>query len=190
MDYFVHSTAIVDEGAEINSGTKIWHFSHVMATAKIGHHCTLGQNVFVGNRVVIGDGVRVQNNVSIFEGVVVKDNAFIGPSVVFTNVKNPRSFIARKNEFRETTVDTGASVGANSTIICGNNIGKFALVGAGAVVTKNVPNYALMVGNPAVQIGWVSENGITLDFDESGYAQCSESKKKYRLFEYSVEEVF
>lgn len=181
MNPFIHPTAIIDPDCQIGGGTKIWHFSHLMSHCKIGKNCNLGQNVFVAEGVTIGDHVKVQNNVSIYAGVEVEDDVFLGPSMVFTNVLNPRSFIERKSEFKKTLVRKGATIGANATIVCGNSIGRYALVGAGAVVTKPVPDYALMVGNPAVQIGWVSEYGHTLTFDEQGRAVCPESGQQYRL---------
>jgi UDP-2-acetamido-3-amino-2,3-dideoxy-glucuronate N-acetyltransferase len=158
-NYFAHPTAVIDEGAEIGTGSKIWHFCHVFAKAKIGKNCILGQNVMVANDVVLGDNVKVQNNVSIYEGVICEEDVFLGPSMVFTNVLNPRSFINRKDEFRQTIVEKGATIGANATVVCGNRIGRYALIGAGAVVTKDVPPFALVVGNPAKQIGWVNEAG-------------------------------
>ena len=181
MNPFIHPTAVIDPDCQIGDGTKIWHFSHLMSHCKIGKNCNLGQNVFVAEGVTIGDHVKVQNNVSIYAGVEVEDDVFLGPSMVFTNVLNPRSFIERKSEFKKTLVRKGATIGANATIVCGNSIGRYALVGAGAVVTKPVPDYALMVGNPAVQIGWVSEYGHTLTFDEQGRAVCPESGQQYRL---------
>ena len=181
MNPYIHPTAIIDPDCQIGDGTKIWHFSHLMSHCKIGKNCNLGQNVFVAEGVTIGDHVKVQNNVSIYAGVEVEDDVFLGPSMVFTNVLNPRSFIERKSEFKKTLVRRGATIGANATIVCGNSIGRYALVGAGAVVTKPVPDYALMVGNPAVQIGWVSEYGHTLTFDEQGRAVCPESGQQYRL---------
>lgn len=181
MNPFIHPTAIIDPDCQIGDGTKIWHFSHLMSHCKIGKNCNLGQNVFVAEGVTIGDHVKVQNNVSIYAGVEVEDDVFLGPAMVFTNVLNPRSFIERKSEFKKTLVRRGATIGANATIVCGNSIGCYALVGAGAVVTKPVPDYALMVGNPAVQIGWVSEYGHTLTFDEQGRAVCPESGQQYRL---------
>lgn len=181
MNPFIHPTAIIDPDCQIGDGTKIWHFSHLMSHCKIGKNCNLGQNVFVAEGVTIGDHVKVQNNVSIYAGVEVEDDVFLGPSMVFTNVLNPRSFIERKSEFKKTLVRKGATIGANATIVCGNSIGRYALVGAGAVVTKSVSDYALMVGNPAVQIGWVSEYGHTLTFDEQGRAVCPESGQQYRL---------
>ncbi len=180
-DYFAHPTAIIDHGAEIGKRTKIWHFSHVMPTAKIGANCIIGQNVFIGANVTLGNRVKVQNNVSVYDGVFCEDDVFIGPSVVFTNVKRPRSAIDRKHQFAKTLIGRGASLGANSTIICGNEIGEYALIGAGSVITKAVPSYALIVGNPAVQIGWVSRSGCNLNFDETGTAICEETNEKYKL---------
>jgi UDP-2-acetamido-3-amino-2,3-dideoxy-glucuronate N-acetyltransferase len=159
MNYFAHSTAVIDDGAIIGDNTKIWHFCHIMSDAKIGSDCILGQNVMIANGVKIGNGVKIQNNVSVYEGVILEDDVFVGPSAVFTNVINPRSFINRKNEFKKTIVKKGATIGANATIICGVQIGKYAFIGAGAVITKNIPDYALVVGNPAKQVGAVNENG-------------------------------
>ncbi|HYD22249.1 MAG TPA: acyltransferase [Flavipsychrobacter sp.] len=186
MSYSAHPTAVIDEGCEIGDGTKIWHFSHVMSGCKIGKDCNLGQNVVVSPQVVLGNNVKVQNNVSIYTGVVCEDDVFLGPSMVFTNVINPRSAIARKNEFRQTIVRKGASIGANATIVCGNEIGEYAMIGAGAVITKAVPAYALVVGNPAKQLGWISEYGHRLQFDEDGMAVCKESGQKYILTNNSV----
>jgi UDP-2-acetamido-3-amino-2,3-dideoxy-glucuronate N-acetyltransferase len=179
--FFVHHTSVVDEGAQIGTGTKIWHFCHLMPTCKVGENCNIGQNVFIDNNTVIGNGVKIQNNVSIYNGVVVEDAVFLGPSVVFTNVINPRSFIERKNEFKKTFIRKGATLGANATILCGIEIGSYAMIGAGAVVTKNVPAYAMMVGNPAQQRGWVSEAGITLHFNDDNKAICTKTGKKYKL---------
>ena len=179
--YFVHESSYVDEGAVIGEGTKIWHFSHIMAKAEIGESCNIGQNVLVSDGVVLGKNVKIQNNVSLYTGVVCEDDVFLGPSMVFTNVTNPRSGVNRRGEYSKTTIKRGASIGANATIVCGHDIGAFAFIGAGAVVTKDIPNYALVVGNPAKQIGWMSEYGHRLDFDENGNAQCSESKQKYSL---------
>ena len=176
-----HISAVIDEGATIGDGTNIWHFTHIMPTAVIGTNCNIGQNVFIDNNVIIGNGVKIQNNVSVYHGVVCEDEVFIGPSVVFTNVINPRSAIERKNEFKKTMVKKGASIGANATIICGNEIGQYAMIGAGAVVTKNVKPYALVVGNPAKQIGWVSKYGHRLVFEERGNAVCVESGERYFL---------
>lgn len=183
MNPFIHPTAIIDPDCQIGDGTRIWHFSHLMPRCVLGKNCNLGQNVFVAEGVVLGDNVKVQNNVSIYAGVVCEDDVFLGPSMVFTNVLNPRSFISRKSEFKKTLVRKGATIGANATVVCGNDIGRYALVGAGAVVTKPVPDYALVVGNPAVQIGWVSECGHTLSFDEQGRAVCPESGDQYQLTE-------
>ena len=176
-----HISAVIDEGAQIGDGTKIWHFCHVMATAVIGKNCNIGQNVFIDNNVVIGNGVKIQNNVSLYNGVICEDEVFIGPSVVFTNVINPRSAVERKNEFKKTVVRKGASIGANATIVCGNEIGQYAMIGAGAVITKPVKAYALVVGNPAKQIGWVSEYGNRLVFEERGNAVCELSGERYFL---------
>ena len=180
-DYFAHETAVVDEGCNIGKGTKIWHFSHIMTGCTIGERCNIGQNVVVSPNVVLGKNVKVQNNVSIYEGVTCDDDVFLGPSMVFTNVINPRSAVNRKNEYLKTHVGKGASIGANATIVCGHNIGEFAFIGAGAVVTKEIPAYALVVGNPAKQIGWMSEFGHRLDFNENGLAICPESNEKYKL---------
>lgn len=181
MDYFAHETAVIDDGCEIAKGTKIWHFSHIMPNCKIGKNCNIGQNVVISPDVVLGNNVKVQNNVSIYTGVICEDDVFLGPSMVFTNITNPRSAIVRKDQYEKTIVKKGASIGANATIVCGNNIGEFALVGAGAVVTKEVKPYALIVGNPAKQIGWISEYGHRLNFNKDGEAVCPESKIKYRL---------
>lgn len=182
MSVFIHETAKVDEGARIGGGTKIWHFSHLMPACRIGEGCTIGQNVFIDNNVIIGNSVKIQNNVSVYDGVTIEDDVFIGPSVVFTNVINPRSFIERKKEFRKTVVKRGASLGANATIVCGIEIGEYAMIGAGAVVTTSIPAHALMIGNPAQQKGWVSESGYTLQFDDE-IAQCPGTGKKYKLAE-------
>jgi UDP-2-acetamido-3-amino-2,3-dideoxy-glucuronate N-acetyltransferase len=179
--YFAHPSAIIDEGCEIGEGVKIWHFSHVMGGCKIGDGCNLGQNVVVSPKVVLGKNVRVQNNVSIYEGVICEDDVFLGPSMVFTNVINPRSAVSRKHEYMPTVVRKGASIGANATIVCGNEIGEYAFIGAGAVITKPVADYALLVGNPAKQIGWMSEFGQRLNFDENGFAVCEESQEGYIL---------
>lgn len=181
MNYFAHHTAVIDEGCEIGAGTKIWHFSHLMPGCKIGDNCNLGQNVVVLPDVVLGNNVKVQNNISIYTGVICEDDVFLGPSMVFTNVINPRSAIVRKSEYKQTIVKKGASIGANSTIVCGHNIGRYAFVGAGAVVTKEIPDYALVVGNPARQIGWMSEYGHRLAFDAAGNATCPESGDLYQL---------
>jgi len=180
-EYFAHPTAVIDEGCKIGKGTKIWHFSHIMPDCIIGENCNLGQNVVVSPKVVLGNNVKVQNNVSIYTGVICEDDVFLGPSMVFTNVINPRSAVPRRDQYKETLVKKGASIGANATIVCGHTIGKYALIGAGAVVTKDVPDYALVVGNPARQIGWVSEYGHRLQFDEKGIAICPESGQKYQL---------
>lgn len=180
-NFFAHKSSVIDNGATIGNNTKIWHFCHVFAKAKIGKNCILGQNVMIANNVVLGNNVKIQNNVSIYEGVICEDDVFLGPSMVFTNVINPRSAVNRKKEFKKTIVKKGATIGANATIICGNNIGKYALIGAGSVITKTVNPYALMVGNPAIQIGWVSENGQRLTFSESGKAICSETNEVYEL---------
>ncbi len=180
-DYYVHPSAIIDEGCEIGAGTKIWHFSHVMSGSVLGTNCNLGQNVVVSPKVTLGKNVRVQNNVSIYEGVICEDDVFLGPSMVFTNVFNPRSAVSRKHEYMQTLVRKGASIGANATIVCGNEIGAFAFIGAGAVVTRPVPAYALVIGNPARQTGWMSEYGHKLKFDETGIAVCPESGQEYKL---------
>lgn len=180
-DYFAHPTAVVDEGAKIGSGTKIWHFSHIMPNAVLGEKCNIGQNVVVSPEVVLGNNVKVQNNVSIYTGVTCEDDVFLGPSCVFTNVTNPRSAVVRRGEYAKTTVKKGASIGANATIVCGHDIGEYAFVGAGAVVTKTVPAYALVVGNPAKQLGWMSAFGHRLKFNERGEAVCAESGEKYQL---------
>ncbi len=178
---FAHETAVIDENCSIGNGTKIWHFSHIMSNCTIGEGCNLGQNVVVSPQVILGKNVKVQNNVSIYTGVVCEADVFLGPSMVFTNVINPRSAIIRKKEYLKTIVKKGASIGANATIVCGNNIGEYAFVGAGAVVTKEIKPYALVVGNPSKQIGWVSEYGHRLDFNDSGFATCKESRQQYQL---------
>ncbi len=188
-NYFIHETAIIDDGCKIGDNSKIWHFSHIMCSAEIGNNCTIGQNVMIGKGVIIGNNVKIQNNVSVFEGVICEDGVFLGPSMVFTNVINPRAFIERKDEFRSTLVKSGATIGANATILCGHTIGKFALIGAGSVVTSDIPDFALVVGNPARQIGWVSERGCRLYFDKNGYAICPESNQKYRLTANKVEKI-
>ncbi|MUP38371.1 acyltransferase [Labilibaculum euxinus] len=180
-NYFAHESAVIDEDCRIGQGTKIWHFSHVMSGCTIGPNCNLGQNVLVAKGVILGENVKVQNNVSLYTGVICEDNVFLGPSMVFTNVINPRSAIIRKNDYKETIIRKGASIGANATIICGTEIGKYAFVGAGAVVTKSVKDYALVVGNPSKQIGWVSEYGHRLNFDENGFATCRESGQEYLI---------
>lgn len=187
--YFAHETAVIDKGCEIGAGTKIWHFSHVMTGAVIGEKCNLGQNVVVSPDVRLGKNVKVQNNVSIYTGVICEDDVFLGPSMVFTNVINPRSKVIRRDEYMKTLVGTGASIGANATIICGNDIGKYAFIGAGAVVTKEVPAYALVVGNPSRQVGWMSEYGQRLEFDGSGMAVCPESQEKYELKNNTVQKI-
>jgi UDP-2-acetamido-3-amino-2,3-dideoxy-glucuronate N-acetyltransferase len=187
--YSAHPTAVIDEGCEIGKGTKIWHFAHIMSNCTIGENCNLGQNVVVSPDVILGNNVKVQNNVSIYTGVVCEDDVFLGPSMVFTNVINPRSAVNRKNQYLKTTVKRGATIGANSTIVCGHDIGAFAFIGAGAVVTKDVPDYALVIGNPARQTGWMSEYGHKLKFDESGMAVCPESGEKYALKNHLVTKI-
>lgn len=179
--YFAHPTAVIDPGAQIGAGTKIWHFSHIMEGAIIGANCSLGQNVFVASGVKLGRGTKVQNNVSIYSGVICEEEVFLGPSMVFTNVSNPRSAINRKGAYEKTLVQRGATIGANATIVCGNRIGRYAFIGAGAVVTKEVQDYALIIGNPARQVGWMSEYGQRLDFDEAGEGLCPESGVVYVL---------
>jgi UDP-2-acetamido-3-amino-2,3-dideoxy-glucuronate N-acetyltransferase len=186
---FIHSTAIVDQGCTIGEGTKIWHFCHIMPDCIIGKNCNLGQNVVVSPGVVLGNNVKVQNNVSIYTGVICNDDVFLGPSMVFTNVINPRSAVNRRDQYLKTVVGRGASVGANATLVCGNDIGEYAFIGAGAVVTHRVLPYALVVGNPARQIGWVSEYGHRLHFDEESRAVCPESEQVYRLFNEGVKRV-
>ena len=181
MEYFAHETAVVDAGCTIGKGTKIWHFSHIMPNCTLGENCNIGQNVVVSPDVILGKNVKVQNNVSIYTGVICEDDVFLGPSMVFTNVMNPRSAVNRKNEYLKTIVKRGASIGANATIVCGHDIGEFAFIGAGAVVTKTVAPYALMVGNPARQLGWMSEFGQRLEFNNDGIAICSESGESYKL---------
>lgn len=180
-NYEAHETAVIDEGCTIGKGTRIWHFSHVMPNCSIGENCNLGQNVVVSPGVILGNNVKVQNNVSIYTGVICEDDVFLGPSMVFTNVINPRSAVNRKSEYMQTRVGRGASIGANATIVCGHDIGEFAFIGAGAVVTKTVPAYALVVGNPSRQIGWMSEYGHRLNFDDNGIATCPESIETYQL---------
>lgn len=179
--FFAHETAVIDEGCEIGNGTKIWHFSHIMPGCKIGSNCNIGQNVVVSPEVILGNNVKVQNNVSIYSGVICEDDVFLGPSMVFTNVINPRSAVNRRGQYSKTLVKKGASIGANATIVCGHDIGRFAFIGAGAVVTKEVPDYALVVGNPAKQVGWMSEYGHKLEFDMQGIAKCLESDHHYKL---------
>jgi UDP-2-acetamido-3-amino-2,3-dideoxy-glucuronate N-acetyltransferase len=186
--YYAHPTAVIDEGCEIGAGTKIWHFTHIMQGCKIGENCNFGQNVVVSPGVILGKNVKVQNNVSIYTGVICDDDVFLGPSMVFTNVLNPRSAVNRKSEYMKTHVKRGASIGANATIVCGHDIGEYAFIGAGAVVTKEVPAYALVIGNPARQKGWMSEYGHKLDFN-NGIAVCPESNEKYRLENGKVEKI-
>ena len=180
-EYFAHETAIVDAGCTIGNGTKIWHFSHIMSDCFIGESCNIGQNVVISPGVKLGRNVKIQNNVSVYTGVICEDDVFLGPSMVFTNVINPRSHVNRKNEYAQTLVRKGASIGANATVICGNEIGRYALIGAGAVITKPVKSFALVVGNPARQIGWVSENGHKLHFDSNNKALCMETGQEYEL---------
>jgi UDP-2-acetamido-3-amino-2,3-dideoxy-glucuronate N-acetyltransferase len=189
MSYYAHESAIIDDGCQIGNGTKIWHFSHIMPNCKMGENCNIGQNVVVSPDVILGNNVKVQNNVSIYTGVICEDDVFLGPSMVFTNVINPRSGVNRRGQYSKTTVKKGASIGANATIVCGHDIGEYAFIGAGAVVTKHIPAYALVVGNPARQIGWMSEFGHRLDFDASGIAICSESKEKYKLENNNVSKI-
>lgn len=179
--YFAHETSVIDDGCHIGSGTKIWHFSHLMPNCTLGKNCNIGQNVVISPEVVLGNNVKVQNNVSIYTGVTCEDDVFLGPSMVFTNVINPRSAVNRRGQYAVTTVRKGVSIGANATIVCGNDIGQFAFIGAGTVVTKEVPAYALIVGNPGRQIGWMSEYGQRLNFDVNGVAICEESKEEYQL---------
>jgi UDP-2-acetamido-3-amino-2,3-dideoxy-glucuronate N-acetyltransferase len=181
LAYYAHPTAVIDAGCEIGAGTKIWHFTHIMTACKIGNNCNFGQNVVVSPGVVLGNNVKVQNNVSIYTGVTCGDDVFLGPSCVFTNVINPRSGVNRRDQYAATHVGTGASIGANATIVCGHDIGQYAFIGAGAVVTKHVPDYALVVGNPARQTGWMSEYGNKLNFDQDGLAVCAESGQQYKL---------
>ncbi len=181
MSYFAHETAVIDEGCVIGEGTKIWHFSHVMPNCTIGERCNIGQNVVVSPEVILGNNVKIQNNVSLYTGVECEDDVFLGPSMVFTNVTNPRSGVNRRDQYSKTVVKKGASIGANATIVCGHDIGQYAFIGAGAVVTKTVPAYALVVGNPARQIGWMSEYGHRLEFDANGLAVCPESAQEYKL---------
>lgn len=181
VKYFLHESSYVDEPCQIGKGTKIWHFSHIMKNSIIGKNCNIGQNVVISTGVKLGKNVKIQNNVSVYTGVVCEDDVFLGPSMVFTNVINPRSGIIRKKEYRKTVVKKGASIGANATILCGNDIGKYAFIGAGAVVTKEVPDYSLMVGNPAKHIGWMSEFGERLDFDKSDISICEKTGAKYQL---------
>ncbi|MBK9400653.1 MAG: N-acetyltransferase [Bacteroidetes bacterium] len=189
MEYSAHSSAFIDEGCTIGKGTKIWHFSHIMSNCIIGENCNIGQNVVISPDVVLGNNVKVQNNVSIYTGVICEDDVFLGPSMVFTNVTNPRSAVNRKSQYAKTTVKKGASIGANATIVCGHDIGSFAFIGAGAVVTKDVPDYALVIGNPARQTGWMSEYGHKLQFDKEGMATCPESQQRYQLKANSVSRI-
>ena len=180
-EYFAHESSYIDEGCKIGKGTKIWHFSHVMSNCVIGENCNIGQNVVISPEVILGSNVKIQNNVSIYTGVICEDDVFLGPSMVFTNVINPRSAVNRKSQYSKTIVRKGVSIGANATLVCGHEIGEFAFIGAGAVITKEVPAYALMIGNPARQSGWMSEYGHRLQFKEEGIAECPESKEKYLL---------
>ena len=186
---FIHPTSIIDETCFIGNGTKIWHFSHIMSGAVIGENCSLGQNVFIGSKVKVGTNVRIQNNVSLYEGVICEDDVFIGPSAVFTNVINPRSAVSRKHKYKTTIVRRGATIGANATIVCGNEIGAYAFIGAGAVVTKNVPPYALMIGNPAKQVGWMSEAGHKLSFNQNGIGVCTETGQQYQITPVGVSKI-
>jgi UDP-2-acetamido-3-amino-2,3-dideoxy-glucuronate N-acetyltransferase len=188
-NFFAHPTAIIDPSAKIGEGSKIWHFSHIMSNTIVGDRCNIGQNVVVSPGVILGSNVKVQNNVSIYTGVICEDDVFLGPSMVFTNVINPRSAVNRKDQYMKTVVKKGASIGANATIVCGNDIGEYAFIGAGAVVTKYVPPFALVVGNPARQLGWVSEYGHRLNFDENGIAKCPESGSNYKLIDEKVEKL-
>ncbi len=185
-NYFAHETAIIDSGCTIGNNTKIWHFTHIMPDCVIGESCNIGQNVVISPQVIIGNNVKIQNNVSVYTGVICEDDVFLGPSMVFTNVFNPRSAIARKNEYKKTLVRKGATIGANATIVCGITIGQYAFIGAGAVVTRNIPDFALVMGNPARQTGWMSEYGHKLRFNDEGWAICPESQQKYRLQNGSV----
>lgn len=187
--YYVHPTAVVDEGCQIGSGTKIWHFSHIMPGCVLGEGCNIGQNVVISPEVILGKNVKIQNNVSVYTGVTCDDDVFLGPSCVFTNVMNPRSAVNRRGQYDKTHVGKGASIGANATIVCGHNIGQFAFIGAGAVVTKTIPDFALVVGNPARQIGWMSEFGHRLQFNEEGFALCPESEQQYQLINGSVKRI-
>ncbi len=188
-DFFAHETAIIDEGCSIGKGTKIWHFSHIMPNCQLGENCNLGQNVVISPEVILGNNVKIQNNVSIYTGVICEDDVFLGPSMVFTNVTNPRSAVNRRGSYEKTLVKRGASIGANATIVCGNDIGEFAFIGAGTVVTKTVKPYALVVGNPARQIGWMSEYGHRLTFDDTGKAICPESGEVYQLTDHHVSKI-
>lgn len=188
-EYFAHETAVIDENCSIGQGTKIWHFSHIMSACVIGQNCNIGQNVVVSPEVVLGNNVKIQNNVSVYTGVICEDDVFLGPSMVFTNVVNPRSLVNRKGQYVETLVKKGVTIGANATIVCGYPIGEYAFIGAGAVVTKEVAPYALVIGNPAKQVGWMSEYGHKLEFSENGEAICPESKEKYKLVNNKVSKV-
>ena len=185
-EYFVHESSYIDENTSIGKGTKIWHFSHIMSNSKIGESCNIGQNVVISPEVIIGNHVKIQNNVSVYSGVTCDDYVFLGPSCVFTNVVNPRSEVNRRGNYSKTHIGKGATIGANATIICGHNIGEYAFVGAGTVVTKNIKPYALVVGNPAKQVGWMSAHGCRLNFGESNIAECSESKEKYKLVDNTI----
>ncbi len=189
-EYFAHETAVIDDGCKIGKGTKVWHFSHVMTGSEIGENCNIGQNVVISPGVKLGKNVKVQNNVSLYTGVICEDDVFLGPSMVFTNIINPRSAIIRKDSYSTTIVEKGASIGANSTIVCGNKIGTYSFIGAGAVVTKDVKPYALVVGNPARQTGWMSEYGHKLNFDAAGYASCPESGERYKIEDGKVSKIF
>jgi UDP-2-acetamido-3-amino-2,3-dideoxy-glucuronate N-acetyltransferase len=189
LTYKSHESAVIDDGCEIGEGTRIWHFSHIMPGCKIGKNCNIGQNVVISPDVILGNNVKIQNNVSIYTGVICDDDVFLGPSMVFTNVMNPRSAVNRRSEYLKTHVGKGASIGANATIVCGHDIGPFAFIGAGAVVTKNVPAYALVIGNPARQTGWMSEFGHKLKFDAEGLAACPESKEQYKLENNTVRKI-
>jgi UDP-2-acetamido-3-amino-2,3-dideoxy-glucuronate N-acetyltransferase len=188
-NYFAHESAYIDDNCQIGEGTKIWHFSHIMSNCTMGKNCNIGQNVVISPDVVLGNNVKIQNNVSLYTGVECEDDVFLGPSMVFTNVVNPRSGVNRRGQYSKTIVKKGASIGANATIVCGHDIGRYAFIGAGAVVTKHVPDYALVVGNPAKQIGWMSEYGHRLEFDKTGFAICEESKEKYQLIDGKVSKV-
>jgi UDP-2-acetamido-3-amino-2,3-dideoxy-glucuronate N-acetyltransferase len=189
MNFFAHETAVIDDGCQIGEGTKIWHFSHIMPNCTIGNQCNIGQNVVVSPGVVLGNNVKIQNNVSLYTGVTCEDDVFLGPSMVFTNVTNPRSGVNRRDQYAKTIVKKGASIGANATIVCGHDIGEYAFIGAGSVVTKHIPAYALVVGNPARQIGWMSEYGHRLEFDVNGKAICPESGQEYQLLEGKVSRI-
>jgi len=185
-DYFVHETAIIDQGAQIGNDTKIWHFSHVMGSACIGQNCNIGQNVYIDKNVTIGNGVKIQNNVSVYANVTIEDDCFLGPSMVFTNVMNPRAFVERKSEFKNTLVKKGCSIGANATIVCGTTLGQYSFIGAGSVVTKDVPNFSMVAGVPAKHIGWMSKHGEKLKFNNEGIAICSATNEKYTLVNHLV----